>query len=162
MTAAGSAGPYGLAGAAREALTQLPQLLRGAPGQLGGLVTGRHALQVGTRLAVQLRLAKLMGCPVCLGIFPGLGQRAGLSGVAVQSALSGRREGLGTEALAATRWVEAVLSAGGQPPEVAPGIALEPTVEQREHLVYIVRLERLVHAVGLSFLPHSMIERALV
>jgi len=156
------AGPYDLANAGREALAQLPLLLRAAPRQLGDLISGRHALQIGTRLAVQLRLAKLMGCPVCLGLFPGLGQRAGLSEVAVQSALGGRREGLSVEAHAATRWAEAVLAAGGDPPEVAPGVALDLTVQQREHLNYVVRLERLVHAVGLAFLPHTMIERALV
>jgi len=154
-------GPYNLANAGRETINQLPRLLRDAPGQLSSLVSGEHALQIGTRLAIQLRMAKLMGCPVCLGIFPRLGQRAGLSAVAVQSALLGRHEGLSVEAHAATRWVEAVHAAWGALPEVAPGVAMDLSARQREHLTFVVRLERLVHAVGLLFLPHGMIERAL-
>jgi alkylhydroperoxidase family enzyme len=153
-------GTYSLAKLGRDLSTHLPGLLQGMSSLLPGLV-GRERLELGTRIAVHLRLAKLMGCPVCLSIFPRLGEKAGLSGGAVEAAITGRGAGLAREAQAAVDWVEAVVKADGAEPETAPGSALELSATQRAHLVFMTRLETVVHSAGLIVLPRSMIERAL-
>jgi alkylhydroperoxidase family enzyme len=152
-------GPYTLSNLSQELTLQLPQLVKGALGQLSRLV-GSDRLPLDTRLAVQLRAAKLLGCPVCLEIFPRTALLAGMSEVSIRSAIEGRPDGLSASAFAAVSWIEAVIVAGGEAPEIAPSAATELTATQRKHLVYIARLERLVHSAGLLFLPHRLIERA--
>jgi len=150
-------GPYTLGKLRHELDTQLHGLIRWAP----HLRPPRgEALEWSSRLAVQLRQAKLLGCPLCLKLFPPLGPRAGLSAREVDGILAGDLTGLPVEAAAAVSWVEALIRAGGEAPDEIPEAALALTAGQREHLAALVRLEILVHSVGLFFLPHSMIERA--
>lgn len=152
-------GPYTLSNLSQELTLQLPQLVKGAAEQISRLV-GSERLSLDARLAVQLRAAKLLGCPVCLEIFPRTARWADMNEVWIQSAIHGRPDGLSAEAFAAVSWIEVVIVAGGEAPEIAPSTATELTAAQRKHLVYIARLERLVHSAGLMFLPHSLIEKA--
>ena len=136
-----------------------PQLVLGIPDLLGGL-SGPLGLEPSTRLAVQLRLAKLLGCPVCLGLFPRLGPVLGLDRQAVTDAKLGCTDHLPPQADGALAWAEALVRADGAAPEVVPARAAELTTAQRRHLQYLVRLELLVHSAGLLFLPHTLIRKA--
>ncbi|HEY3354326.1 MAG TPA: hypothetical protein VGQ83_13825 [Polyangia bacterium] len=119
-----------------------------------------EGLEWGTRLAVQLRLAKLLGCPVCLKLFPPLGPRAGLTDDAVGAALQGEGPALSPEAAAAVAWIEAVIVGDGTAPAEVPAAAAALTPAQRNHLLAQARLEIVIHSVGLMFLPHRVVERA--
>ena len=99
-----------------------------------------------------------MGCPVCAGLFPPLARRAGLDGAQVDEALHGGDEALPPEVAAAADWAQAVLLADGADPVDLPPAALTPA--QRDHIATVVRIEMGVHAVGLSFLPQALVERA--
>ncbi len=152
-----SPGPYTLAKLGRELLNHVPELAQWGP----NLKPPAHAgLEWSTRLAVQLRLAKLLGCPVCLGLFPGLGPRAGLTSGQVQDALAGDLRALPPEAAGAVAWTEAVIVGGGTTPLEVPEAAMVLQASQRDHLLATTRLEIVIHSIGLMFLPHSMIERA--
>lgn len=137
----------------------LPLLLR-APHRLLPTV-GEHRLSLKTRTAVQLRLARLLGCPVCLAVFPPLAERAGHSSTSMQSALEGSPVGLSTEAHGAMAWAEEIVRGDGDEPAMIPAAAAELSQVQRAHLLQLTRLELLIHATGLMFLPHSLIERAI-
>ena len=152
-----SPGPYTIAKLGREILAHVPEV-----GQWGPhlLLPKDDGLEWGTRLAVQLRLAKLFGCPVCLKLFPGLGPRAGFTSGQVDDALAGRLAALPPEAAGAVAWTEAVLGGGGTSPDAVPEPALVLRASQRDHLLATTRLEIVIHSIGLMFLPHSMIERA--
>jgi len=152
-----SPGPYTIAKLGRDLLAHVPEVGQWAPHLR---LPRDDGLAWSTRLAVQLRSSKLLGCPVCLKLFPGLGPRAGLSSVQVDDALAGRLAGLPPEAAGAVAWSEAVLIAGGAAPDVVPEPALELRASQRDHLLALTRLEIVIHSIGLMFLPHSMIERA--
>lgn len=138
---------------------QLPVLLRSAPAFLGGFV-GEERLAADTRVAVQLRLAKRYGCPVCRALFPPIARRVGFDETAIHSALEGAGEGLPPQAAAALLWVDALIddhlvaspSHGDGDDTLSEG--------QREHLRFMLGLEAVVHSVGLMFLPHALIERA--
>jgi len=153
-------GPYTLGKLGRELGAQLPELLRGLPDLLAGLA-GPHRLGARARLAAQLRLARLLGCPVCLELFPRLARRAGLDETAVQRALEGRVEGLPAEVAGAVAWCEAVITADGARPEIVPGPAMALSAGQRAHMLQLGRLELVIHSAGLMLLPHALIERAL-
>lgn len=149
-------GPYTLGRFGRQLRRRGPELLRGLP----RLVAGVGSLGLDTRLAVQLRLARLVGCPVCLGVFPRLGDKAGLSEAQVADLAAGRKTDLPPEAAGAVAWVEELVLADGTPPEVVPAAAMALSQAQRDHLVGITQLELLVHSAGLMVLPHSLIRRA--
>jgi len=152
-------GPYNLRRVLREAQTQLPVLVLNHQHVLPGLL-GPERLAPATRIAVQLRLARMLGCPVCVGLFPAMARRAGLSGEGIRSALEGRSAGLSEEQYGAVAWAEAILLADGEPPLHLPEAAWSLSDAQRSHIHWFIRLELLVHATGLLFLPHALIERA--
>jgi len=152
-----SPGPYTLAKLGRDLLTHVPELPDWGPHLRPPKDDG---LQWSTRLAVQLRLARLLGCPVCVGLFPGLGPRAGLTSDQVQAALAGDLQPLPPEAGGAVSWAEAIIVGGGTAPLEVPEAALVLRASQRDHLLATTRLEIVIHSVGLMFLPHRMIERA--
>ncbi len=152
--------PYTLKKLGYELSSKLPEIIRGAPRLISGFI-GQERLTLQTRLAVQLRLAKLLGCPVCLNLFPRLGAKAGLDEAAVQSAIFGSPEGLEEEALASITWIEAILRANGETPEVVPATAMALSSSQRAHLLKWSQLEIIIHSLGLFFLPHRLIEKAV-
>jgi len=127
-------------------------------------VTARHLTSGGVapaaRVAVSLRLSRIFGCPVCRQLFPALAERAGLDRDAVRAALDGRIADLAPEVAAAVAWAEAVASGDGALPTDVPEAATMLGDAQRDHLAFMVRLELVVHATGLFFLPHRWIERA--
>ena len=150
-------GPYTLAKLGRDVLAHLPEVAEWGP----HLRSPKHdGLEWSTRLAVQLRLAKLLGCPVCLKLFPPLGARAGLAADQVQDVLAGDLRSLPPEAAGAAAWVEAIIVGGGTAPLEMPEAALALRASQRDHLLATTRLEIVIHSIGLMFLPHSVIERA--
>ena len=152
-------GRYTLLHLGHELAAQGPRVIHGLPDFVRGF-TGEGRLAGSTRLAVQLRFAQLLGCPVCKALFPKLAPKAGMDAEAVQSAFEGRPAGLSEEAGAALAFVDAVVGADGAIPHELPDAAMKLSEAQRRHLVQGVRIEMLVHSVGLMFLPHSMIERA--
>jgi alkylhydroperoxidase family enzyme len=152
-------GPYTLANLGQEAWHHVPELLstlrfaRPGPGP-DEQVPGR------TRLLVWLRLARTLGCPVCLGLFPPLARLKGVEEAVVESALAGRPEALDPSQYAAIQWADAIVAAGGERPLEIPEPTLLLTEGQRERLLFFVRMERVVHATGLMFLPHAWIQSA--
>ncbi len=153
-------GPYTLSHLGQALLAHAPAVLRGVPQLIAGFRNDRR-LDGATRIAVQLRLATLLGCPVCRGLFPALARRAGVSEAGVQAALHGDGAALPAQTAAALAWVEAIVRAGGDPPApVEAAAALSGP--QRDHLVVLTRLDLIIHSVGLMFLPRSMIEQAFV
>lgn len=151
-------GPYSLDKLAREVQLQLPELIKGGADLLPGLL-GEHKLDGASRLAVQLRMARLLGCPVCANVFPPLGPSVGLSPSAVQSALKGTPDGLTEAQYGAVVWASEVLVGDGATPDPIPEAAQALTEPQRQHLLFMLRLELVVHATGLMFLPHGWIDR---
>ena len=122
--------------------------------------TGEGCLERSTRIVILLRLSKMLGCPVCRALFPKLAPSAGLDAAAVDSAIRGDGAGLAAEAAAAIAWVGAVMAADGDEPRVVPEEAQSLSPAQRAHLLQAVRIKRVVHATGLLFLPHALVERA--
>jgi alkylhydroperoxidase family enzyme len=159
MDATWKPGPYTLGKWGQDVAAHLPAVLTGAANLVDGF-RGPERLLPDTRVAIQLRLAKLLGCPVCRALFPGVARRAGLSDSQVHAALNGEIDQLPPEASAALTWVEAILSGGGSPPLAVPDPATRLSAKQRDHLAVYTRLDIVVHSTGLLFLPHSMIEQA--
>ena len=153
-------GRYNLQKLGRELTAQTPELIRGLPRLLGGLA-GEDRVSLTTRLAFQIRSARLMGCPVCLEIFPRIAPGAGLDEVALGRVLRGEVAGLAPALAGAVAWADAVITRDGAAPELVPGPAMALSRGQREHLLFMARLELVVHAAGLMFLPHGLIRRAL-
>ena len=85
---------------------------------------------------------------------------AGSGTLAMDSAVEGQPEGLSAEAYGAVAWIEAAIAAGGNEPGIPP-VGVDLSSKQREHLVYVARLELVVHSAGLIFLPRHLIVRAL-
>ncbi|MCC6525739.1 MAG: carboxymuconolactone decarboxylase family protein [Polyangiaceae bacterium] len=155
---AASPGRYSLAHLAEEARLLVPELVRTAGDAVAGLV-GPERVDGKIRLLVQLRMARRLGCPVCVGLFPPLAARAGLSDTAVASALAGSAEGLAPAEHAAVAWVDRLLTDEADALAAVPEPARLLSEAQRRHLLFVVRLERVVHATGLLFLPHRWIDR---
>jgi alkylhydroperoxidase family enzyme len=154
-------GRYNIQKLGHELTTQVPALLRGLPQLVGGLA-GPDRLGLPTRLAFQIRSARLMGCPVCLELFPRIAPRAGLDAAAVERIKSGELDGLSPEVAGAVAWADAVVTRDGAEPELVPGAAMALNTAQRGHLLFVARLELVVHAAGLMLLPHDMIQQALL
>ncbi len=152
-------GRYTLGKLGRQVLARGPQLARGIPDLLAGL-SGPNGLGLQTRLAVQVRMARLLGCPVCLEIFPRLAPGVGLAAPVLQRAERGQRDGLPPQMQGALAWVEEVILAEGELPEIVPAAAAELSAAQRSHLLFLVRLELVIHSAGLMFLPHALIKKA--
>lgn len=151
-------GPYTLGFLLNEALQQLPPLLAN-PGRLrrpDGVdrVGGRQ------KLAAWLRLSRLEGCPVCIHLIPALARRRGFDESMITGALDGELTSLSTELGSVVAYADAVYRAEGHTPVELPVEARSLTAPQRTHLEAFVRLERLVHASGLMFLPHAWIRAA--
>lgn len=142
-----------------ETRMQVPRLVRGKGDVIPGFV-GSERLDGKTRLLVQLRMARLMGCPVCAGVFPPLARRAGLHDEAIRSALDGRPDALSPEQYAAVCWAGTLVESDGNAPEPPPEPATALSDSQRRHLQFFVRMELVVHAAGLMFLPHGWVQRA--
>lgn len=143
---------------ASELRAQVPRLLLTA-GDLGAARLGPDRIEAATRVAVSLRLSRLLGCPVCRALFPKLAPRAGLSPFAVLGALEDSPSALPPQAAAAVAWTDAIVAGRGEPAGV-PDAASSLSEEQRAHLLAFVRLELVVHATGLFFLPHAWVTRA--
>lgn len=152
-------GRYTLIRLGQELHHQAPRLLAGLGPYVRSQLEG-GGLRPETHLAVLLRMARLQGCPLCLKLFPRLGPRMGLTDQAVQSALDGSPQHLSTETQAALAWIEAITLGRGDEPEVVPGPAMALSAGQRSSLLFRARLSLLIHATGLMFLPHALIERA--
>lgn len=142
----------------RETGTQLPVVLPRLHRVPWGFIRPDR-LENKTRLLVQLRMAKMMGCPVCVGLFPPLASRAGFDDTAIESALAGEGDGLTAEQHGAVAWVTEVIDKNGEPEHVPPP-AEALSDHMRDHIALMARVELVVHATGLMFLPHSWITRA--
>jgi AhpD family alkylhydroperoxidase len=151
--------PYTLSKLVREGRAQLPFVLRNAHRIPAGFV-GADRIDGKTRILVQLRMARLMGCPVCVNLFPPLGRRAGLSDTAIASGLAGSPEGLTPEQLAAVTWIGELIARDGALPMETPSAARVLAPRALKHLTVMARMELVVHATGLMFLPQTWIERA--
>ena len=152
-------GRYTLGTLSRRLFTRGPQLARGIPDLLAGL-RSENNLGLQTRLAVQVRMAKLLGCPVCLELFPRLAPSVGLEAPTLARAQDGQREGLPRQMQGALAWAEEVILADGELPDMVPAAAAELSAAQRSHLLFLIRLELVIHSAGLLFLPHSLIRKA--
>ena len=152
-------GPYTVGFLVGEARLQLPHLIRERSLLLPGFA-GPSRLPAATRVAVHLRAARIFGCPVCAGLFPRIAARQGFTDEEIASISAGWTDDLPEEIQGAVAWASAVLEAGGDAPYEVPEMAELLSDEQRDHLQYMMRLERLVHATGLMFLPHALIEHA--
>ncbi len=149
---------YNLGNLVAEAKTQLPHLVQERSSFLPGF-KGDERIPAPMRLAVHLRSARLMGCPVCAKLFPPIATREGLSPEDISSIVDGDTADLDQELHGAVSWAEALIANDGEAPEETPEAALALSDQQREHLQYMMRVELLVHATGLMFLPHSWIAR---
>jgi AhpD family alkylhydroperoxidase len=152
-------GRYTVQRLGRELLQQAPQIARGFPDLVHSFKPAGK-IDPTIRMAIQLRYARLMGCPVCAGIFPRVATKAGLSPEAVKSALDGAADGLTPEQHGAVVWVGELVKSGGVEPAEVPEAARVLSQLLREQLATMTRLELVVHAAGLMFLPHRLIERA--
>ncbi len=141
-----------------EARTQLPYLLR-ERNQLVPGFRGIHRLPATARVAVHMRSARIFGCPVCAELFPRIAARQGFTDEEIAAISAGLVDDLPDEIRGAVEWASAVLEGGGDAPFEVPESARALSDEQLSHLQYMMRLERLIHATGLVFLPHSLIER---
>ena len=157
-TFAGLPGPYTLSNLFTEARTQLPHLMQRRNRFLPGF-SGRDKIPAPMRIAVHLRASRLLGCPICAGIFPHLAKREGLSRDDIDAITHGMTHDLDDDIHGAVTWASTILAAEGETPPEIPEPALALSEAQREHLHYMMRLERLVHATGLMFLPHGWVSR---
>ncbi len=159
MTNTHNPGRYTLGKLGRQVLTRGPDLARGIPDLLAGL-RSENSLGLPTRLAVQVRMARMLGCPVCMELFPRLAPSVGMAAPTLSRAELGDRDGLPPQMQGALAWVEEIIRADGELPELVPEAATELSAAQRSHLLFLVRLELVVHSAGLMFLPHSLIKKA--
>ena len=151
-------GPYTLKHLSREAAHHLPAVALNLPMLLRSFVS-EERIAGPTRLAVQLRYARLMGCPVCANLFPPLGPRLGLSRSAVRSALEGQPEGLTEEQYGAVVYAGELVANDGEPPLELPEAARMLPPRLLRQLEASTRLELVVHATGLMVLPDGLITR---
>ena len=151
--------PYTLSKLVREGRNQVPFVLRNLHRIPSGFM-GSDKIEGKARILMQLRMARLMGCPVCVNLFPPLGKRAGLDDTAIASGLAGRPEGLAPEQYAAVVWAGELIARGGKLPEDVPPEVRVLGDRTLTHLAVMVRIELVVHATGLMFLPHKWIEQA--
>jgi hypothetical protein len=158
MNTASGSGRYSIKNLWQEARTQLGPIRRHRSRLLPGFF-GSDSLAGDLRLLVQLRMARLVGCPVCAGLFPLLALPASLSPGAVSCAFAGEPDHLTDEQYGAVLWAGEVLKLRGERPPEVPQAALVLSQAQRDHIAYMMRVELLVHATGLMFLPHHMIAR---
>jgi hypothetical protein len=151
-------GRYTIRRLGQELVQQAPGIARGFPDMVRG-IGGAYGIDPAVRVAVQLRYARLMGCPVCAAIFPRVGPRVGLGPEAVRSALDGAPDHLTPEQHGAVVWAGELVTSGGVEPAPIPEPARAISQLLREQITAMTRLELVVHAAGLMLLPHSLIER---
>ncbi|MBI2569121.1 MAG: carboxymuconolactone decarboxylase family protein [Candidatus Schekmanbacteria bacterium] len=151
--------PYTTLQLVRTMKRQAPPVLRNFHALAGGF-RGDDRLTADQRLAMQIRLAKIMGCPVCLWIFPRLAHRRGMAEQQLRACLDGVGSALEAETAAVADWAEAVLLGDGATPPVIPSRCAILNDRQRAHIQAMTRVEMCVHSVGLAFLPNAMIERS--
>lgn len=156
--ATGDPGPYTLSFLLAEAKQQLPALLA-QPGLLRR-PTGPDRVGGRQKIAAWLRLSRLEGCPVCVNLIPALARRKGFDSALCRSAMDGQLDALSPDLAAAVAYAEVAYGSRGEAPGEVPEAAMDLTAAQRAHLEAFVRLERVVHATGLLFLPHGWIRRA--
>jgi hypothetical protein len=152
-------GRYSVGRFARELVTQAPGIARGFPDMIHGF-KGSAKIDPLIRVAIQLRYARLMGCPVCATLFPKLGPKVGLGPDAVRSAFAGEPDHLTPQQYGAVVWVGELVKSGGVEPAEVPEAARALSQLLREQLATMTRLELVIHSAGLMFLPHALIERA--
>jgi hypothetical protein len=153
-------GPYTLKNLGQQLKQQFPALARNWQQLLPDLLSPER-LELKSHLAAHLRLGKLFGCPLCLRLFPPLLMKAGLEAQHVEEIVCGELRASPPQVRAAVSWIEAAFATKGQKPELVPAAAMVLNAHQRAYLLNVVRLEMIIHATGLMFLPHAMIQRAL-
>jgi len=107
-------------------------------------------------VVLYLRMAQLMGCPVCRALFPLMARSKGLSEAQIREALGGPAGYLDPQLQHAATYAEAVLRADGG----AVAAPRELSATRCEQVRTFVRVSMLIHSIGLMFLPHSLIEHA--
>ncbi len=108
-------------------------------------------------ISLYLRMGRLMGCPVCEAYFPKLARSRGFSEIQITEAFGdGSEGGLGPEQRAAVEYGEQVLRCDGGLPEQFSDVL---TSERASQVRIFVRTSMMIHALGLAFLPHMIIER---
>lgn len=152
-------GPYSPVTLAQRLVLLGPKVIGGIPDIAVGFA-GPHRVSAPARVAAQIRLARVLGCPVCAGLFPRLAGKVGLSEDQVARVREGELAGLAPDVAGAVAWVEEVLVREGQEPEVIPQPATHLSPEQRDHLLAMARLELIVHHTGLMLLPKALVRRA--
>ncbi len=96
------AGKYTFPHAVKTLRRQLPRVLDDLYTITPGFM-GDERLTRSQRLAMQIRLSKLMGCPVCVSFFPALAKKAEFDEDQIQDAMLGGLEALSPEVCAAAR-----------------------------------------------------------
>ena len=114
---------YNLGNLVAEAKTQLPHLFQERSSFLPGF-KGDERIPARMRLAVQLRAARLMGCPVCAKLFPPIAGREGLSPEDISNIVSGDTAELDEEIHGAVTWVSALIANDGEAPDEIPEACL--------------------------------------
>jgi hypothetical protein len=136
--------------------THVPEILKHFP-TLTSSWKGPEKMSGKTRILLFLRLAKRMGCPVCRGIFPRMARSRGMDENEINEALGGPSGYLSADRAEALSFADAILQAGGELPSSQPK---NLPLQQQQQILTFVRLEMVIHSVGLMFLPHRMIQEA--
>ena len=147
---------YDLGNLVRTALRFGPGLVEHA-GALRTALLGDERLPLEARVALHLRLARLLRCPLCLVAFPALARVAGLTGPELDAAVEGHLEALRPELAQVVAWGAAVALARGEMPLEWPPEARRLTMRQREQVLLITRLELLIHSAGLLVVPEPLL-----
>jgi len=151
-------GRYTLGHMMRTVASQTPALVFDWRRTLANL-HGAEKLPGKIGISLYLRMARLMGCPVCEAYFPRFARSRGFTKDQIAEALGDivEKGHLSPEQRAAIDYGEQVLRCDG-------GRA-NPLPEELDHLREsqvraFVRMSMLIHAVGLSCLPHKMIRHS--
>ena len=148
--------PYDLSNLARTTFRFVPDLVEHA-NAISASMVGEQRMPVDARMALHLRLARVLRCPVCLLAFPALARVAGLTGPEIDAALDGRTDRLRPTVAQTVAWAGAVARAGGEMPLDWPPEARAMTMRQREQVLLLTRLELVVHAMGLLVVPEPLL-----
>jgi len=149
-------GPYTIQNLLHTTFRFLPGLVEHV-GTLAGTFAGSDPLAMDVRIALHLRLARVMRCPVCLMTFPAVARVVGLSGPEIDAALEGRTDRLRPDVARTVAWAAAVAAARGEMPLDWPEEARDMSMPERERIMVLTRLELLVHSVGLVVVPEPLL-----
>ena len=148
-------GPYSMGHMVKTLYTQSPSVITHIAPLISSF-SGPKRIDLKTRLIIQLRMSQLMGCPVCKNIFPLVAKGSGFMKEEIKESLYGTPDGyLNQEARDVVLYVEDVLRAHGELPALSP--ATLPNYRCKQ-IQTSVRLEMIVHSIGLMFLPDHFIQ----